>query len=74
MYYTLCLFKKTEQNTWGVLSSVPQNYTKMNKISEGQNVRQLLLPQNSQVRMFVNVGLQLTIDSTLILRISYNGL
>ena len=26
---------KTEQNTLGVLSSVPQNYTKMNKIREG---------------------------------------
>ena len=26
---------KTEQNNWGVLLSVPQNYTKMNKISEG---------------------------------------
>ena len=25
---------KTEQNTKGVLSSVPQNYAKMNKISE----------------------------------------
>ena len=26
---------KTEQNTLGVLSSVPQNYAKMNKIREG---------------------------------------
>ena len=26
---------KTEQKNWGVLLSVPQNCTKMNKISEG---------------------------------------
>ena len=26
---------KTPQNTWGGLSSIPQNYTKMKKISKG---------------------------------------
>ena len=32
-----------------------------------QDVRQVLFPQRCQVRMFVNMGLQLTVDSILIL-------
>ena len=28
-------FTKTKQNTYEVLSSIPQNYAKMSKISEG---------------------------------------
>ena len=76
---------KTEQNTQAVLSSVPQNCTKMNKISEAKITsfltpdtssslphflamfRQHLFPQRTQGRMFVNVLLQLTADSMLIL-------
>ena len=37
---------KTEQNTEGVLSSLPQNYAKVNKIS-GTKITFLIMPDTS---------------------------
>ena len=39
-----------------------------------QDVRQFLFPQRSQITMFVNLGLQLTLDSLFIVMKSENGL